>query len=58
MRPRNQAKGQDDLFRSKLDRIINGRHELVQLGSVQFLSHLWVWLGGVRPGLKRLRLTR
>jgi IS5 family transposase len=34
MRPKEQAKGQDDLFRSRLDQIINMRHELVRLGSV------------------------
>jgi IS5 family transposase len=34
MRPRQQAKGQDDLFRSRLEQIINMKHELVQLGGV------------------------
>jgi IS5 family transposase len=34
MRPREQAKGQDDLFRSRLDQIINMRHELVRLAGV------------------------
>jgi transposase, IS5 family len=32
MRPREQARGQDDLFRSRLDQIIDMRHELVRLG--------------------------
>ena len=31
MRPREQSKGQDDLFRSRLDRIIDMGHELVLL---------------------------
>ena len=32
MRPRNPEKsGSDDLFRSRLDQIINMRHELVRL---------------------------
>ncbi len=31
MRPREQSRGQDDLFRSRLDQIINMRHELVRL---------------------------
>lgn len=34
MRPREQARGQDDLFRSRLDQIINMRHELVRLAAV------------------------
>ena len=31
MRPREQSKGQDDLFRSRLDQIIDMKHELVRL---------------------------
>ena len=34
MRPREQGRGQDDLFRSRLDQIINMRHELVRLGDL------------------------
>ena len=34
MRPREQSKGQDDLFRSRLDQIIDMRHELVRLGGL------------------------
>jgi IS5 family transposase len=34
MRPRAQSKGQDDLFRSRLDQIIDMRHELVRLGGL------------------------
>lgn len=34
MKPREQVKGQDDLFRSRLDQIINMRHELVRLGGL------------------------
>ena len=32
MRPREQSRGQEDLFRSRLDQIINMNHELVRLG--------------------------
>ena len=32
MRPREQSRGQADLFRSRLDQIINMNHELVRLG--------------------------
>ena len=32
MRPREQSRGQDDLFRSRLDQIINMNHALVRLG--------------------------
>jgi hypothetical protein len=35
MRPREQGRGQDDLFRSRLDQIINMRHELVRLGGLR-----------------------
>ena len=31
MRPREQSRGQEDLFRSRLDQIINMNHELVRL---------------------------
>ena len=31
MRPREQSRGQDDLFRARLDQIIDMRHELVRL---------------------------
>ena len=31
MRPRTQSKGQDDLFRARLDQIIDMGHELVRL---------------------------
>ena len=34
MRPREQSKGQDDLFRSRLDQIIDMEHELVRLAGV------------------------
>jgi IS5 family transposase len=34
MRPRGQSRGQHDLFRSRLDEIINMRHELVRLGAL------------------------
>lgn len=34
MRPREQGRGQDDLFRSRLDQIINMRHELLRLGGL------------------------
>ena len=32
MQPREQARGQNDLFRARLDQIIDMRHELVRLG--------------------------
>lgn len=34
MRPREQPKGQDDLFRARLDQIIDMRHDLVRLGGL------------------------
>jgi IS5 family transposase len=34
MRPREQSRGQDDLFRCRLDQIIDMRHELVRLGGL------------------------
>ena len=34
MRPREQSKGQDDLFRSRLDQIIDMKHELVRLAGL------------------------
>lgn len=34
MRPREQSRGQDDLFRSRLDQIIDMGHELVRLGGL------------------------
>ncbi len=34
MKPREQSRGQDDLFRSRLDQIIDMRHELVRLGGL------------------------
>ena len=34
MRPREQSRGQDDLFRSRLDQIIDRTHELVRLGGL------------------------
>ena len=34
MKPREQSRGQDDLFRSRLDQIIDPRHELVRLGGL------------------------
>jgi len=34
MRPREQTKGQDDLFRARLDQIIDTRHELVRLAGL------------------------
>jgi transposase, IS5 family len=32
MRPREQQRGQEDQFRSRLEQIINLQHELVRLG--------------------------
>ena len=34
MKPREQSRGQDDLFRARLDQIIDMRHELVHLGGL------------------------
>ena len=34
MRPREEAKGQNDLFRSRLDQIIDMGHELVRFGGL------------------------
>ena len=34
MRPREQSRGQDDLFRTQLDQIIDMKHELVRLGGL------------------------
>jgi IS5 family transposase len=34
MRPREQSRGQDDLFRSRLDQIIDMKHPLVRLGGL------------------------
>jgi len=34
MRPREQSRGQDDLFRARLDQIIDMEHELVRLGGL------------------------
>ena len=34
MRPKEPSKGQVDLFRSRLDQIIDMRHELVRMGGV------------------------
>ena len=34
MKPREQSRGQDDLFRARLDQIIDMRHELVRLGGL------------------------
>jgi IS5 family transposase len=34
MRPREQSRGQDDLFRARLDQIIDMGHELVRLGGL------------------------
>ena len=34
MQPRQQSRGQDDLFRARLDQIIDMRHELVRLGQL------------------------
>lgn len=34
MRPREQSRGQDDLFRARLDQIIDMRHDLVRLGGL------------------------
>ena len=33
MRPREQSKGQDDLFWSRLDQIIDMKHDLVRLAA-------------------------
>ena len=45
MRPKKpKATGEGDLFRARLDQIINMKHELVQLaGKID-----WDWLDGVR----------
>jgi IS5 family transposase len=42
MRPREQSRGQDDLFRARLDQIINMEHELVRLAGLID----WQLLGG------------
>lgn len=34
MRPREQSRGQDDLFRARLDQIIDMEHELVRLAGL------------------------
>jgi len=34
MRPREQTKGQNDLFRARLEQIIDMRHELVRLAGL------------------------
>ena len=34
MRPREQSRGQDDLFRSRLDQIIDMKRPLVRLGGL------------------------
>ena len=34
MKPRQQSRGQDDLFRARLDQIIDMRHELVRLAQL------------------------
>ena len=52
MRPKQQPKARhDDLFRSRLDQIINLKHELVILAE----SIDWAWISGwsvaLRPGL-------
>lgn len=47
MRPREQSKGQDDLFRSRLDQIIDMRHELVRLGGLIDWQLLGTKLGEV-----------
>jgi IS5 family transposase len=47
MRPREQSKGQDDLFRSRLDQIIDMRHELVRLGGLIDWQLLGAKLGEV-----------
>ena len=40
MRPRHEATREDDLFRARLDQIINTKHELVQLaGKID-----WAWI--------------
>jgi len=47
MRPREPSKSQDDLFRSRLDQIINMRHELVRLGGAITWSVIEQRLGEV-----------
>ena len=39
MRPREQSKGQDDLFRPWLDHIIDMKHEPVRLADVVVNPH-------------------
>ena len=34
MKPRQQSRGQDDLFKTRLDQIIDMRHPLVQLAGL------------------------
>jgi IS5 family transposase len=44
MRPkRREANGEGDLFRARLDQIINMKHELVQLAA----KIGWTWIDGV-----------
>ena len=61
MRPREQSRGQDDLFRSRLDQIIDMRHELVRLGGLVDWRVIGDRLGEVYsdgPGQPPLRLRR
>lgn len=45
MPPREQSRGQDDLFRARLDQIIDMRHELVRLGGLIDWSRIGRKLG-------------
>src|SRR4030081_2957046 len=41
MRPREQSRGQDDLFRSRLDQIIDMKRPLVRLGGLIDWEAIW-----------------
>ena len=47
MRPREQSRGQDDLFRARLDQIIDMGHELVRLGEADAVAAAKQYLASV-----------
>lgn len=47
MRPREQSRGQDDLFRARLDQIIDTKHELVRLAGLVDWKQIGENLGSV-----------
>ncbi|MGB6977519.1 MAG: hypothetical protein WBE18_08740 [Gammaproteobacteria bacterium] len=50
MKPKYQEKSQtDDLFRNRLDNIINLRHELVMLSETPGVAHLGKMFGASKP---------